>query len=137
VRNGYKCQVIQEAHRVFTRCANKLIPKYQTGAFNFKGAKVVKKFERQGQQCEVYVNGIERLVKCEWKGAFQGATVIRRFNNGPNRCTVWRKGLINRTVCWNNRLITVKKFEQNGKKCILYRRLNRDYVRCLGQKLAH
>jgi hypothetical protein len=61
---------------------------------------------------------------------------VKRFNKGTERCTVYRKGSINRTVCWNNRLFTIRKFVQNGKQCTLYKRLHRQFVKCAGDKQA-
>jgi len=110
------------------------VPSYKWGRFNFKAAKVVKRFARQGQKCAEYALGPTRFTRCNWTGAFAKATVVRRYNKGPLRCFVWKQGAVQKTVCWNNKLNTIRKFKQGKTNCTLYQRLWRQYAICDSDK---
>jgi hypothetical protein len=78
--------------------------------FNFKTAKVVKKFTRQGQECSVYANGKSEYTKCQWTGSFSGARSVNTYMKGTQRCTDWQLGLAKKTVCWEWKRLVTKNF---------------------------
>jgi hypothetical protein len=135
-KESRQCAIFQRANRRHMKCFGQAkIPvdiQYKWPRFSFESAKVIKKFERQGQHCTVYANGINEYTKCHWEGDFAGARVVKTFNQGTQRCQEFQKGLAKKTICWEFKKFINKKFVRNGRKCVLIRQGFRTFSKCFG-----
>lgn len=89
-RNGQNCRIMEQFGRRWMKCSKP----WEFGklpTFNFKGARKVRDFIRQGQKCETWERGENKYTKCTWSGFWEGAKVVKRFDQFGKRCTLWQK----------------------------------------------
>lgn len=130
VNRGRKCALMRSPGRQWVKCIKSW--KFGSkGRFLYRGAKIVRRYLRQGQQCSVYRRGANLFHRCSWSGNMKGARIIRRFNRGRGlRCIVYRRGRQTKTVCWSKQTKIVKKVRRGSRTCITYRRGARTWMRC-------
>jgi hypothetical protein len=124
IRNGRKCQLVAKQGFRSVRCLKKA------------EGKIVRRYNRQGQSCIVYRAGLNRWTRCSWGRNFPGAKIVRKFNKGTDRCTVWKSSKnAERTICWSSKSKVLRRFLRNGRRCALWSKAGRQYMKCAKGKI--